>query len=496
MRLFILSLIVCICGSLHAQDSNIFLQRSFWKGKPSVEDIQQKIKEGHDPAESGSHGFDGVSYGIIDDAPLESIAFMLEQEGNPLEKPTHGGVSYLLWASYKGNLPVMEHLIGKGANVHMATSRGTNILSMAAIGGVEDKKVYDLIFSNGVKVAYNNSIGSNALHLLAGSGADDKAIYTYLAEKGISWDSKDQEGNGIFNYAARGGNMDIMKWCVEKGLDYTSLNTKGENALFFAAYGRKRSTIQLETFKYLEELGLDVDVVNWEGQSPLHHAIRRADVEVLEFFLERGVNVNQIDKYGNTALINAAGGKLPMLEKILPLVDDVNHQNHKGHSALNMAILRSSTSSFDLLVEHGADIQVVDERNNNLFYHAFKNFSPKREKTTEHFIQALSEKGLKLTDGFYEGNSLAHLAVEKNSPYLLEKAISLGANINQTNEMGLSPLHLAAMTSTDGDLISILLDAGADKNILTEFEESAYELATENEMLDKNEVSLSSLKID
>ncbi|MEM6806134.1 MAG: ankyrin repeat domain-containing protein [Bacteroidota bacterium] len=496
MRLFIISLIVCMANVLHAQEANIFLQRSFWKAKPTVEEIQQKIKEGHDPAESGSHGFDGVSYGIIDDAPLESIAFMLEQEGNPLEKPTHGGVTYLLWASYKGNTAVMEHLISKGANAHMATSRGTNILSMAAIGGVEDQKVYNLIFAQGVKVDYENSLGANALHLLAGSGADDKAIYTYLAEKGLAWDSKDQDGNGIFNYAARGGNMEIMKWCVEKGLEYTSLNVKGENALFFAAYGRKRSTIQLETFTYLEELGLEVDMVNWEGQTPLQHAIRRADVDVLDFFLERGVNINQIDTDGNTALINAAGGKLAILEKVLPLVKDINHKNHKGYSALNMAILRSSTASFDLLLEHGADVQQVDNRNNNLFYHAFKNFHPKKEKTYAHFIDVLAAKGLNMTDGFYEGNSLAHIAVEKNSSYLLEKAISLGADINHKNEIGLSPLHLAAMTATDGDLINILLKAGADKRILTEMEESAYELAAENEMLDKNEVNLSFLKID
>lgn len=496
MKAYFLALLTFCAFSLSAQDSNVFLEREFWKAGPNVEEIQQKISEGHDPAATDEHAFDGVSYGIIDNAPLESIKFMLTQEGNSVDKPTHGSVTYLLWAAYKGNKELVKHLLELGSDPQMATSRGTNILAMAAIGGVEDTEMYDLIFSQGVAVQSENSIGANALHLLAGSSADDEAIFQYLADKGISWESKDQEGNGLFNYAARGGNLKIMKMCAEKGLDYSLLNSRGENALFFASYGRKRSQVQLETFQYLESLGLEVDLVNWEGKTPLHNAIRKANAEVVDFFLERGVNINQIDEEGNTVMINSAWGNVEAMEKIIPLVADINQQNHEGHSALTLAIRRGADKAVDLLIAKGADIHQVDAVGNNLLYYAFENFRSSREEVFAHIIDTLVGEGLKASPDYVDGNTLAHLAIEKNSPFLLKKAISLGCDLNHKNEIGINTLHLAAMKAKDERLIAILLDAGADKRILTDFDESAYELAAQNELLGEKEVNIGFLRFD
>ncbi|MEL6944895.1 MAG: ankyrin repeat domain-containing protein, partial [Bacteroidota bacterium] len=387
-------------------------------------------------------------------------------------------------------------LIELGSDVQMATSRGTNILSMTATGGNENTEVYDLILSKNVDIHSSNSSGANALLLLAGSNADDANTFEYLVEKGLSWNSKDNDGNGLFNYAARGGNMEIMKMCVGKDLDYTSINSKGENALFFASYGRKRSEIQLETFKYLESLGLEADVVNWEGQTPLHNAIFRANEETINFFIEKGVNPNQVDKYGNTVLINAARGKVENIETLLPHIADINHQNYEGHTALSMAVKRGSDKVFDFLVEKGADIHVLDAQENDLMSIAFQSFYTRKEAAFDHIINTLMEHELQLAESYADGNTLAHLAIEENSAYLLKKAIALGTNVNLKNDIGLSPLHLAAMKATDKNMIELLLEAGADKSVRTEFEESAYELANENELLDGDAVTTELLKMD
>ncbi|MEM9528797.1 MAG: ankyrin repeat domain-containing protein, partial [Bacteroidota bacterium] len=216
-RFFLILLAVLISLSAQTQDENIFHDRSFWKAKPSVELIKQKIAEGHDPCQRNEFAFDAVSYGIIDSAPLESIAYLLGLEGNPVTKPTHGSITYLLWAAYKGNLPLMDLLLEKGSDIHMATSRGTNILAMAAIGGVEDLSVYDKILTGGVDVHSTNSSGSNALLLLASAGVKDESVFQHLVKKGLAWDSRDEADNGLFNYAARGGNIPAMRMCVAKG---------------------------------------------------------------------------------------------------------------------------------------------------------------------------------------------------------------------------------------------------------------------------------------
>ncbi|MEM1124778.1 MAG: ankyrin repeat domain-containing protein, partial [Bacteroidota bacterium] len=462
-RLILLLLISHFGFQLLAQDTpeNIFHERSFWKAQPSVELVKAKIAEGHNPTEKNDFGFDAVSYGIIDKAPNETLQYLLTLEGNPVTKPTHGDITYLLWSAYKGNIEMVNHLLDLGSDIQLATSRGTNILLLTAIGGVEDKSMYDLILSKGVKIDYENASGTNVLLSLAGSDADDETLFQYLVDKGLSWDTKDDAGNGLFNYAARAGNMAIMKMCVAKGLDYTSMNEKGENALLFAAYGRKRSEVLLETFTYLDELGLDVDVVNWEGQTPLHNAVRRGSPEIIAFFVERGVNVNQIDKAGNTAFINSVWGKVENVQKLRPLIKNINQVNHDGHSALSKAVVGARKEAFNYLTAEKADITLLDAAGNDLMSLAFQNYSSRRADNLKYIIDGLVEKGLTIKTAYAGGNTLAHYAVKKNSMYLLEKAIELGVDLNLKNDLGITSLHLAAMKAHDNELIDKLLAAGA-----------------------------------
>jgi len=327
LSLFFLFSILCV----NAQEENIFLKREFWKSKPSVSEIKQNIKKGNDPTEKDRFSFDAVSYAIIDNAPVESIKYLLTIEGNSVSKPTHGGITYLLWASYKGNQDIMRHLLSLGADSSFTTSRGTNMLLMAAVGGVENPEVYELILAQGIPIDYTNESGANALLLLSGSTLKDHTIFKYFINKNVPPDVKDTNGNNLFFYAARGGDINAMKFWKEKGVAHDYVNTKGENALLFATYGMRRRTLQLETFKYLsEELKLEIDVVNWEGKTPLHLAVRKAKPELLDFFLANGVSVNQIDENGNTALINAAVGAKNNLEKIISRTNQINHRNHKG----------------------------------------------------------------------------------------------------------------------------------------------------------------------
>ncbi len=497
MRALLSTLILTLCFTAYAQESNVFHEGDFWKGEPTVKDIRKKIKEGHDPAEKAPSGFDGVAFAIINDAPAKSIKFMLKQEGNPVDKPTHGGIPYLLWSAYKGNVEIMQHLIEMGADTQFSSSRGTNMLLMAAIGGVENQAVYDLMFANGVDVASDNSEGGNVLHQLALSGASDLNVFRYLVDKGLTMESVDSDGNGLVNYAARGSNLTLLRHLIGKGHDYQSINKKGENTLFQATYSRRRGKVKLEVFEYLESLGLEVDMVNWEGKSPLHNAVRFADADLIDFFIERGVNPNQIDKEGNTVLHKAVGNSAESIEHLLAAIADMNFQNHEGYSPLTLAVQRGSKEAFDLLVAKGADVSVLDGKGDNLMMHAFKSYSERRKENFEYLISNLSEMPNSVDQKVFSGgNTLAHVAIDKNNSYLLQKAIELGVDLNHKNDDGVTPLHMAAMSATDEHMIQALLSAGADKKILTQYDESAYELASQNELLIKNEVNVGFLKID
>ena len=497
MKRLITTLLLVLCASIQAQEDNIFLDREFWQSKPTLKEIKKKIKEGNDPTVKGPSGFDGTAYAIIDDAPTKSIKYMLSIPGNNVDKPTHGGIPYLLWAAYKGNLEVVQHLDELGANFDFSLESGTNILMMAAIGGNKDQSLYAYLFDKGLDPKYVNSDGSNAMHILASAEVNDINIFEYLVAQGLDWNSVDNNGNNLFSYAARGNNLELLKFCVDKGLDYKSINNKGENALLYATYSRRRASVKLDVFKYLEELGLEVDLVNWEGQTPLHNAIRYSDVEMIDFFVDRGVNVNQIDKNGNTALINAAGAPKESIEKLLSMTNFVNHKNKDGHSALTMAVRRASKDAFDLLLQNKADASIIDNEGSNLVAHAFETYFESRKENFEAIVNTLTKKkGLTGNEVYANGQTLAHIAIDRNSHYLLKKAIELGADLNHKNQDGVTPLHLAAMQSSDESLILALLDNGASKKILTEFDESAYDLALQNEQFSEKKVNINVLKTE
>ena len=218
---------------------------------------------------------------------------------------------------------------------------------------------------------------------------------------------------------------------------------------------------------------------------------------MIDFFTQRGVNLNQIDKNENTVLINAAGAPIESLEKLITMTELINHTNSEGYSALTMTVRRASKGAFDLFLAHNANAHVIDTKGNNLLAHAFETYFDSRKESFKSIVNTLtSQEGLKGDQVFANGQTLAHIAINRNSHFLLNKAIELGADLNIKNDDGVTPLHMAAMQSSDESLIIALVENGASKEILTEFEESAYDLALQNEQLAEKKVNISFLKTE
>ena len=495
-RLISLLLMLPIFGT--AQHNNIFHDRSFWRTAPDVAAIKAGIAAGNDPTALNPNAFDATVNAILEDAPLETIEYLLSIDGNPVDKVTHDGRNYLLWAGYKGNLKLIQSLIEKGSQVDLVDDHGYGLLTFSANAGQDNPAVYDLMLANGISVEETNRSGANALLLLVPHLQDTNGIFKYFLDKGLDLHSKDKNGNGIFQYATRKGNIDLMKKLIDMGVEYKNLNAKGGNAMLMASTGSRSYNNPLEVYQFLAGLGIETDIVNFEGKTPLHNiAFRTKELSIIDFFVDAGVNINQVDKDGNTAFLNAVrGNNMPVAEKMAASVNDINLTNNDGYSALTYAIRNNSEAAFEFLLKQGADINVVDAGGSNLVYHIFDSYRPSAEAAFTSFLETAQKHQLAFTGAFKKGNSLAHLAVEKGKKELLMKAIEAGVDVNRRNEAGLTPLHLAAMKAHNQEMLMLLLKNGADKGMLTEFEESAFDLANENEALIRNGVSIDFLKTE
>tara|TARA_B100000780_G_scaffold270989_1_gene231411 strand:- start:3654 stop:5165 length:1512 start_codon:yes stop_codon:yes gene_type:complete len=489
MRKFILVVVVVLhVVSVKAQYKvdNILLDRDYWKTSPSQAELEQKIAEGHDPVTPNKYAFDPICYAILENAALPAIEYLLSLEGNEVDKHTHDGRNYLMWAAYKGNTALMDVLIVKGSDTDIVDEHGYNLMTFAAVGGQKDSQVYQIILDNGGGIDDINREGANALLLLSSHiTKNDTDLLEYFLSKGMNSGSKDKEGNGMFNYAARLGNTYMMDRLVkQENNDCMELNANNGNATMFAARGWRRTTNDLALFHYLDSLGIETNVLTKTGDTPLHAlAFRNNDPLLVDFFIQKGVKINQVNEDGNTAFFNAVKSKNnPIIEKILPLVENIDHQNAEGMSALLYAVRNRDAAQFNNLIHHGSDLTLADTEGHNLIYHAFSSYSENEKEAFDVFMQTAREKNLSIAPD-KGGSNLAHLAIDKKSKYLLDQALALGAEINHLNKKGLSPLMLSAMTSENTRLIEQLIELGADASAVTEFGESAYDLAQENEFL-------------
>jgi ankyrin repeat protein len=478
--------------SLSSQaQTNVFLDQSFWKSNPDTVSIRAEIDKGNSPSQLNANSFDAVVTAINAGTSNQNVKYLLSQKGNDVNKLTHDGRTYVFWAASKGNVELMEYLIAKGAKVDLVDNHGYSVINFAAVGGQQNTKVYDLCLKNGADLKKDlTQEGANTL-LLAVANDKDFALTNYFASKGLDIKSTDAEGNTAFNYATKSGNIPLLKSLLEKGVKFT------DNALILASVGSRSGSNSLELYQYLESLGIKPAFVNKNGQNALHAIVRKPkQEEIIKYFISKGANINQADSEGNTPFMNAAASNpdAQLITSMIGAVKDINLKNKKGVSALAMAVRGNSPEIVTLLIDKGADLKATDAAGDNLSAYLIQSYSPQRAEAFQGKLALLQAKGINLALPQQNGNTLYHVALAKNDLALLKSLESLKIDVNAKNKEGMTVLHKAAMTAKDDRILKYLIALGAKKDAVTEFKETAFDLAGENEFLSKNNVSIDFLK--
>lgn len=476
--------------TIEAQSKNIFLDRAFWKTKPTIAQIEEKITAGNSATALNRYGFDAIVYALLENASTESIKYLLTKKGNPVNKLTHDGRTYLFWASYKNNIDIVKYLLSNGAKTDVIDDKGYSVFNFTAAAGVENVALYNLLIAHGATpLKETTPKGANAMLLIVPNLTNFKMI-SYFSSLGLSLQSKDKDGNGVFNYTAQKGNKKMLELLIKKGISHKELNKNEGNAMLFATRGSRRGYNDLDFFKYLENLGIAANVANKQGKTPLHNlAYGNKDIATFYYFIQKGVDVNRTDAKGNTALINASNrNSLEIIQLLARNTKNINHQNKEGQSALTRAI-RNNYKIVAFFINKGADVSIIDNKGNHFGHYLFKTYDAKNLADFQQKLDLLTSKGLDITLPQKDGNTLYHMAVDEQNISMLNFIEKYNININAKNAMGITPLQKAVMTAKDNTIIQLLIKKGANKAVTTDFNESLYDLAKENEALKNSDIS-------
>jgi uncharacterized protein len=289
---------------------------------------------------------------------LESVKALIEAGADINQRGAGDPVTPMLIATMNGHFDLAKYLLDKGADPNLAQSNGVTPLYAALNCQWSDKALYPQ------PRAYEQQHASylDFMQALLEHGADPNSRLTrkvWYAQYDFDQSGVDETGATPFFRAAYAADVDAMKLLVKYGADPSirTMRTPGRvrtgdvtrevqdvsplppvppggpaiTALLAASgegYGEGFAANHhhhapggmLPAVKYLvEEIGLDVNAKDHDGNTAIHNAAARGDNEMILYLVSKGADVKQVNREGKTTVDMANGP----VQRISPFPDTI-----------------------------------------------------------------------------------------------------------------------------------------------------------------------------
>jgi ankyrin repeat protein len=178
-------------------------------------------------------------------------------------------------------------------------------------------------------------------------------------------DDVDANGRTSLSWAAARCDHAAVKTLLDHGANIDIADFEGKTALAHAVKATHLPTIQL-----LLEYGANTSKRDVFGGTVLHHACyAKDDPELLRPFITAGVDVNAIDYDGDTALQYAVRQKhTENVRCLLEANADPEIANVEGDTPLFMAIFNQASEILRILLSRGANVKVLNSQRQTMLH--------------------------------------------------------------------------------------------------------------------------------
>ncbi|PWU09324.1 MAG: hypothetical protein C5B51_06470 [Terriglobia bacterium] len=276
----------------------------------------------------------------------------------------------MLYASRDGRADIVNMLLGAKADVNQAEANGVTPLLIAIAN--EHLELARLLLDHGANLTAADFWGRTAL-------------WETIEVRNLEYTYSHSDEHTVDREAA----LALFKVLLDRGADV--------NARIKEVPPIRRWVLPIS----------DISWVDFTGQTPFLRAAQSGDITVMRLLLERGADPNIPTFSGTTALMAAAGinwsvgqtyteSKESTMEAVKLCLEkggDVNAANSMGLTAIFGAVNRGSNDIVELLVKHGARMDVKDKEGRSLMTWAegvfLATIPPERKPATIALLQKL-----------------------------------------------------------------------------------------------------------